>query len=264
MTITALTSCCVDIYPEQNKVYVGGNSLNFASQCILSNVKDVSIIGALGKDKHATLIEQHLDRYKINRDHVYKSEDPTASNKIYIDELGDRYFKADSWHGGAFDTFRLSEKDWEQVAKSDIVAMPGGDPNLKELLKRRHKNQLIAIDFLDYLGIDFIKSHIDAVDIVFLSGKESMLDDLNSLAIKSNKMIVATLGAKGSVAFFNNTKYFQKKAVDIKNIVDTTGCGDAYQAAFTIEWFQSKDMKSAMNKGTLAANRVLTFMGGVE
>lgn len=263
MIITALTSCCVDLYPAQDKVYVGGNSLNFASQCILSNVKDVSIIGGLGKDKYATLIEQHLDRYKINRDHVYKMDEPTASNKIYIDELGDRYFKADSWNGGAFDTFRLSEKDWKQVAKSDIVAMPGGDPNLKELLKRRHTDQLVVIDFLDYLGLDFIESHIDAIDIVFLSAKKAMLNDLNLLAIKSNKMIVATLGSEGSVAFFNNTRYFQK-AIEVDEIIDTTGCGDAFQAAFIIEWCQSKDLKNAMNKGTLAASSVLTFMGGVK
>ena len=108
MKITALTSCCVDFFPEQGKVYVGGNSLNFATQCKLSGANDVAVISALGKDEFGTLIEQHLDKCKIDRKHVYRIDHPTASNKIFINEKGDRYFKEDSWIGGAFDAFRLS------------------------------------------------------------------------------------------------------------------------------------------------------------
>jgi fructoselysine 6-kinase len=62
---------------------------------------------------------------------LYPIDALTASNKIFINKDGDRYFKEDSWNGGAFDQFRLSENDWKVVAESDIVAMPGGDPNLK-------------------------------------------------------------------------------------------------------------------------------------
>lgn len=40
MKITALTSCCVDFFPEQEKVYVGGNSLNFATQYKLYGIDD--------------------------------------------------------------------------------------------------------------------------------------------------------------------------------------------------------------------------------
>ncbi|TVQ09626.1 MAG: carbohydrate kinase family protein, partial [Bacteroidetes bacterium] len=131
MKITALTSFCVDFFPEQEKIYVGGNSLNFATQCKLSDVENVSVIGAVGNDRFGQLIEHHLDKLKINRSHLYRIEEPTASNKIFINKDGDRYFKADSWHGGAFDVFRLSENDWNQISDSSIVAMPAGDPNLK-------------------------------------------------------------------------------------------------------------------------------------
>lgn len=263
MKITALTSFCADIFPELDKIFVGGNSLNFATQCKLSGVEDVSVIGAVGNDKFGNLIEAHFDKLKINRSHLYRINKPTASSKIYIGEAGERYFKADSWDGGAFDKFRLAEKDWQQIQDSTIVAMPAGDPNLNELLKRRHINQIVVIDFLDYLGLDFIKQFIEDIDIVFLSGKKEMLDDLEKLSVKTGKMIVATLGAKGSMAFFDNKSHYCK-AVEVDAIVDTTGCGDAFQAAFCIEWIKTKDIAKSLEAGSIAASKVLKFFGGVE
>ena len=263
MKITALTSFCVDFFPELDKAYVGGNSLIFSTQCKLSGYKNISVIGAVGKDSFGKQIENQLDKLNINRSRLYQIDEPTASNKIFINEKGDRYFKEDSWNGGAFDKFRLSENDWNSLADSRIVAMPAGDPNLKELLKRRNKKQLVVIDFLDYLGIDFIKEHIDNTDIVFLSGKEEILNEIQKLSYQKRKLIVTTLGAKGSVAFFENKRFYQK-AIVVNKIVDTTGCGDAFQAAFSIEWLKTNDIEKSLKAGSIATSKVLNFVGGVE
>ena len=263
MKITSLTSFCVDYYTELDRIYVGGNSLNFAYQCKQLGYENISVIGAIGKDRFGKLIENQLDKLKINRSRLYQIDKPTASNKIFINDTGDRYFKEDSWNGGAFDNFKLSENDWDSIAKSDIVAMPAGDPNFKELLKRRNDNQLIVIDFLDYLGIDFITNHIDKIDIIFLSRTEEILGKLENLSSKKEKLIVATLGAKGSVAFFNNERYYQK-AIKVDKIIDTTGCGDSFQAAFSIEWLKSKDVKKSLKAGSIAASKILNFVGGIK
>ena len=52
-----------------------------------------------------------------------------------------------------------------------------------------------------------------------------MLDDLKGLSSISGKMIVATIGTKGSIAFFENKSYYQK-AIEVSEVIDTTGCGD--------------------------------------
>ena len=263
MKITALTSFCVDFFPQLDKIYAGGNSLNFAAQCKLLGVDNISVIGAIGKDKFGQKVEDLLDQLGIERSRLYKLDHATASNKIFIDEKGDRFFKADSWNGGAFDIFRLSENDWKSIADSNIVAMPAGDPNLKELLKRRHENQLIVVDFLDYLGIDFIEECIDNIDIVFLSGKEEMIEELQRISLEKGKLIVSTLGEKGSVAIFKEKRYYQS-AIEVDEIIDTTGCGDAFQAAFSIEWVKSKDIEKSLKAGSIAASKVLSFIGGVK
>ncbi|MDF1699226.1 MAG: PfkB family carbohydrate kinase [Saprospiraceae bacterium] len=263
MKITALTSCCVDVFPEQNKMYVGGNSLNFATQCKISQIDEVALIGGIGKDEYGNQIINHLKKMQLDHSRIYRIDAPTASNKIFIDDQGDRYFKADSWNGGAFDAFRLSESDWSALQDSSIVAMPAGDPNLAELLKRKNPSQLVVIDFLDYFGLEDITHHIKNIDIVFLSGKETMLNDLNVLSQKSGKMIVATLGAKGSIAYFNNNTYIQK-AIAVDQIIDTTGCGDAFQAAFSIAWVRTNSIHRALEAGALAASKVLGFVGAVQ
>ncbi len=263
MKITSLTSCCVDFFPEQDKIYVGGNSLNFATQCKISGISNVSVIGAVGDDRFGQLIEAHLDKLKINRSHLYRIDAPTASNKIYINPEGDRYFRPDSWNGGAFDVFRLSANDWHQLKDSNLIAMPAGDPNLDELLKRRNQDQLVVIDFLDYFGIDEIKRHINNIDVVFLSGKKEMLEELKELAFKTGKLIVATLGAKGSIAYYDS-KTYSHKAIEVETIVDTTGCGDSFQAAFSIEWLNTRNVDKSLKAGSIAASQVLKFMGGVE
>jgi len=262
MKISALTSFCVDFFPELGKVYVGGNSLNFATQCKLSGIEHVSVMGAIGNDRFGKLIENHLDDLKINRSNLYTINKPTASNKIYINDKGDRYFKEDSWNGGAFDVFRLSENDWNYISDADIIAMPAGDPNLMALLHRRTEKQLVVIDFLDYLGIDYIEQRIHNIDIVFSSGKEELLDDLEILSRKYDKLIVATLGAKGSVAYCNNKSYYQE-AIEVEKIVDTTGCGDSFQAAFSIEWIKTNNVTQSLKAGSIAASRTLGFYGGV-
>ena len=237
--------------------------MNFATQCKLLGNEDTSIIGAIGKDEFGKRIEDHLDRIAIPSSRLYQIDAPTASNKIFIDQHGDRYFKEDSWNGGAFNQFRLSEDDWESLKGCHIVAMPAGDPNLEELLKRRNPNQLVVIDFLDYLGIDFIRQHIQAIDIAFLSGRESMLKDLQELSAQTETLIVPTLGANGSIAFLKGQRHFQE-AVVVDNIVDTTGCGDAFQAAFSIEWVKTKEIEQSLYAGALAASKVLGFVGGVS
>ena len=263
MKITSLTSCCVDHFPEENKTYVGGNSLNFATQCKLLGYPNTHIVGGIGHDPFGERIEKYFAKCGLDRSRLYKTVAPTASNKIYIDENGDRYFKEDSWNGEAFDIFRLSEEDWEFVLESDLIAMPAGDPNLEELLKRRTKDHVVAVDFLDYLGLDFIEKHIDAIDLVFLSGKEEMLADLQALSTSKHTLLVPTLGAQGSLAFYEN-KMYKQEALEVETIVDSTGCGDAFQAAFCLEWIGSKDIQNSLYAGALAAQKVLGYMGGVN
>ncbi len=80
---------------------------------------------------------------------------------------------------------------------------------------------------------------------------------------KPGSMFMKSIGAKGSIAFFRKKEYFHK-AIEVDAIVDTTGCGDAFQAAFSMEWIKTEDIDKSLKAGSEAASKVLGFMGGVE
>lgn len=188
--------------------------------------------------------------------------EPTASNKIFINDQGDRYFKPDSWTGGAFDAFRMSEEDWASIGDSRIIAMPAGDPNLNELLRRRNEYQLIVVDFLDYLGPDFMAQHLSRIDIAMICGKMEERDQYRELSLKYGKTVIATFGAEGSVAYDRGRSYNQE-AIAVHKVVDTTGCGDAFLASYCLEWARSGDIRKALRSGATTASQVLTYKGGV-
>ncbi|NLD48380.1 MAG: hypothetical protein GX660_14495 [Clostridiaceae bacterium] len=76
-------------------------------------------------------------------------------------------------------------------------------------------------------------------------------------------IFVATLGKDGSMAYKNGTEFFCE-AKKVCEAIDTTGCGDLYQGAFIAEYIVSFDVKKAMEKGTEAAAKTLSFVGALR
>ena len=260
LRVLAMTVHCVDIFPELNQFYIGGNSLNFATQAIKSGA-ETAVLGAVGFDQFGDSILNYYREGQIEYAHLYQIEGETASNRIFIDAHGDRYFKPDSWHDGLFGTFRLSEEDWRYANSFDVVHMPTTDPNFMDACKRIGNAHLVG-DFLDTKDPVFIEKRLPFVQIAFISAKKNKVDFFRQLAKKYQALIVLTHGSEGSTAIWNEQLFYHPvKQVD--NVIDTTGCGDAYQAAFTVEWLQSKNIETAMEKGTEAASGVLSHVGGV-
>jgi len=60
-------------------------------------------------------------------------------------------------------------------------------------------------------------------------------------------------------------KAIKSEVISRHNIlIDTTGYGDAFQAAFSIEWLKTKNIEKSLKAGSIAANKVLNFVDGVE
>ena len=73
---------------------------------------------------------------------------------------------------------------------------------------------------------------------------------------------MVTQGAGGSYGYLRGREYFQP-ALEVRRVTDTTGCGDAYQAAFALTWLVTGDMQDSMRAGALAASEVAQIWGGV-
>lgn len=264
MKIIALTVCCVDFYPQCGKSYLGGNSLNYAAQARISAPDDqISVLAAVGKDEYGERIHKFLNENSISIKHFYFREGETASNQIINDECGERFGVPGKWKNGVYGSFLLSDDDWSFTLGNDIIAMPANNPNFEKLIKLKTGNNFIVTDFLDVENKVPIEKYIGHTNIAQIAGRENLLGYYNELASKHGKLLIVTLGAKGSVVFHEGNIYKQE-AVPVPKVIDTTGCGDSYLAAFSIEYYKSGNIKNSMEAGAIAASKILQHFGGVE
>lgn len=258
----AMTVLCVDVFPQTDEVYVGGNSLNFAVQAVKSQAGQVAVLGAVGNDTYGELVRSYLASRHIDTSHVHTLACNTASNRIYCDEKGDRYFLPDSWDGGAYAAYRVTPEDMAFINGFDLVAITCHDPSFESVIQGKESFRLV-VDYLDYRDFSLMERAINQTDITFISGDDAVVETLQALSRNKEALIVVTLGSKGSVALLKGEAFYQA-AEPVKEVVDTTGCGDAFQAAFSLSWFKDFDVKKALKAGSVAASHVLGHRGGVD
>lgn len=264
MNIVAMTVCAVDSFIKTGKSFLGGNSLNFAAQAKSSSPESVvSLIGAVGRDEQGERVRAFLERRGILTDRLYGLSGRTATNQLFNDEAGERFGVPGAWNGGVYETFLLSEEDWRFALGCDIIATHGNNPNFNEFLARKNGKALLAVDFLDVLNDVPMEGRLEGIGIALISAPENLTSRYSALSEKSGALIVQTMGAAGSIAFHQG-KTYRQKAIPVPKVVDTTGCGDSYFAAFTVNFAKTRDIASSMEAGAKAAAAVLGHFGGVE
>jgi fructoselysine 6-kinase len=263
MNLLALTPCCVDYYPQIDKSFMGGNSLNVASMWKkLDPHSNISVITCLGADNNGKMIHNFFSKIGIDISRVYIKDGTTACNQLRVDENGERFGIEGTWQGGLYETFLLSESDWEWVSQQDIVAMPANNPNFSAMIRRKHNNQLLSVDYLDIENNVPIEETIEFTDIAFITARPDLLPIYKELAFAKKKLLLITLGSLGSYAFYEGETYHQP-ALPVSKVIDTTGCGDAYQAAFALNFYNTHNIKESMYAGAKAASQILQAWGGV-
>ena len=121
-------------------------------------------------------------------------------------------------------------------------------PSYAEALAQKRDGQRMTVDFLHLLDPDLLASSLKVVDVAYIGGTAEMVDDLERIAKASPRgIIVLTLGKDGSIAFDQDGSYTQE-ALPVQ-VVDTTGCGDAFQAGFTANYCQTLDIRAALLAG---------------
>jgi len=263
MDIVAMTVCTVDLFSKTGKSFLGGNSLNFAVQAKSSSPESrVSLIGAVGRDVHGARIREFLEKRNILTDRLYALEGKTATNELFNDETGERFGVPGAWNGGVYEDFKLSEGDWEFALGCDVIATHGNNPNFTELLRRKNGKALLSVDFLDVLNDVPMEGRLAGIGIALVTAPQERSPAYKALSDKYGVLIVQTMGADGSLAFYRG-KTFRQTAIPVSKVIDTTGCGDSYLAAFTVQYMKTRDIPASMNEGATAASAVLAYLGGV-
>ena len=263
--ILAMDCLCADVFDSTGAILPGGEALNFAAIASEFPAVSVSIMGAIGGDEYGAAILKSIENKRIDRNfiHVFPDE-KTATHRIYLTSEGDRYFKPDSWNGGVRDTYRLSGSDRSRIMRADAVFITYDSPNFDDVLELRKRGKFaLAVDFNVFRDLESLTPILDYIDYFMISGNESLLPEFCELSKRFGGVFNVTLAEKGSVTYRVGREY-RTGAVPVEKVVDTTGCGDSYHAAFLCSLLAGSDISSAMSAASRTASRTLAHLGGFE
>lgn len=260
MKVACFSVAALDFFPQHNQYFAGGNSLNQAI-CFQQLGHQSAFLGALGTDEAGDRIADLLQRKSIDASHMHRINGTTATNQLIDDESGERFGLDGAWNGGVYETFKLTESDWEYVSEFDVWATHGNSPVYSDALERK-AHQFMSVDFLHLLDPDLLQKSLGIIDIAFIGGTLDMVDEMTCIAKQNKGLLVLTLGAKGSMAF-QGDKVYTQKALPIDKVIDTTGCGDAFQAAFTAKYFETKDIQASLLAGAESGRKAAMTLGGI-
>lgn len=159
--------------------------------------------------------------------------------------------------------FRLHPEDIDFLSQHDIVVTGlwgKVEGNLAELCR---SGVQIAFDFADRPEDAIVEIAIPYVDYAFFSFDKgdtpALRCRMQELQAKGPKVVVATMGAKGSIAWDGNC-FVTCEAVPC-TVVDTMGAGDSFIAGFLCGILEGLSLEACMKKGAQNSAVTLGYFG---
>lgn len=154
--------------------------------------------------------------------------------------------------------------DPEIVPEGDHVHFASVKPRIVKEASRRLKNSMISYDpgAYSYVSPQETAEAIAYTDWAFLNEKElaSVTEEPRSLLAGRTKMIIVKRGSYGAL-LMSKSSIVEVEAVKLGNIVDTTGAGDAFDAAFNVVYTITRDERKALRFASIAGSLKATMRG---
>jgi sugar/nucleoside kinase (ribokinase family) len=233
----------------------------------------VRTAGAIGDDATGDLLLSLLGRAGIDTTLVVrKPQVPTSASVLPIRRNGER----PSLHLlGANPMYTLDDVDWDAVAASDHLHLGApeliGADNATRILSHANANGVTtSIDLIapGTMGspeaIAPALPHTDYVlpnaeQVIGFTGATNLADGCRALLDAGAGMVVATLGSDGALLFDESGSH-QVPAYSV-DVVDTTGCGDAFSAGFVYAVKLGRTPLEAVQLGNAVAALVAGGLG---
>lgn len=261
-------------YIDELRLTVAGTAGGTIIDCAKLGLSTLAV-GAVGDDEKADFVVSVLEKFGADTAGFERIKGvPTSSTILNIRPNGER----PALHlRGACDHFLPPNKEKLDIFDCKVFHL-GGTGLLKkldgsvsvELLKDAKENGCITT--WDLIGatestIDIVKPLLPHIDYFMPSIEEASimcgLDDPNDIAkyYLDNGVTncVLTMGEEGSL-FINKDETIKTPAFDI-NVVDTTGCGDAFDAGMITSLINNFDLEKSLKFATTTSGLVATGLG---
>lgn len=259
---------------DEIRLTVAGTAGGTVIDCAKLGLQALAV-GAVGNDEKGDFIVDTLQRHSVNTTAMQRTaEAPTSATILNVRPNGDR----PALHvRGASDHLVLNEDDYDSVCQARFLHVGGtgllkkldGAPTASLLQAAKARGCTTTFDLIapdsDTMAIvgpclpyiDYFMPSMEEAAI--LSGRSQPADAGRFFLDRGAKTCIFKCGDKGSyVVTADTTIHVPAFAVDV---VDTTGCGDAYCAGFIAGLSRGWEIEKACRLATAAAGLVATGLG---
>ena len=234
---------------------------------------EVHSAGALGRDPLAGVLRDLLGQHGVDTSRLVTRDDvQTSASVLPVRPNGDR----PAWHcSGANGTFTLDDLDHPALGEYDVVHLGGpeflGGEAAAEMLKAaREAGATTSVDLLapgDPDMLEWVGACLPYVDhllpndeqLVGFTGRTDLAEAAQVLLGRGVGTVAVTCGGDGAlVASAAGVERVPAFEVDV---VDTTGCGDAFSAGFLLGVAGGRTPAQAAVLGNAAAAQVVGGVG---
>jgi sugar/nucleoside kinase (ribokinase family) len=243
---------------------VGGSAANAALTLNDMGIK-TGVITRVGEDYGGNLIFSRLKEAGIGTERVVSMDEPTGMTFIAVDDQGERSIYV---HMGANAHFELLKEDKAYIGGAKVLHLTGMYWEVvEEASQHAHALSFNPGMLLSSFGLSKLKNTIKRADMLFLNQKEAKVltgmepsTGAELLVEMGVPRVVLTMGRDGAALYTPEEKIISL-AMET-TVLDTTGAGDTFAAAFLASHLQGKDDEECLKEANLTASQQVEKWGG--
>ena len=217
-------------------------------------------MGAVGTD--FAPYADWMDVHGVSRKYLLQSKENYTAQAYITTDMDDNQITA--FHPGA-----MSEAHLIEVPENDGITLGIISPDGKEAMQE-HAEQFAQADIpflfdpgqgLPMFSGDECKRFIDLADYIVVNDYEAkLLQEKTGLSpvemAQRAKAMIITRGAEGSIVFTKDTRRVDIPSVKPLDLIDPTGCGDAYRAGLLYGLMNDMDLETT--------GRIASLLGSIK
>ena len=270
-----------DVYPTDK--FIGGAPLNFAAHFAKCGGESF-MLSSVGNDDLGKDTLKAVNELKVNTDFVYVSnEKETGKCLVTLNEKGIPSYNLLS--DTAYDNIKavdgLNINDFDVFYFGSLALRSENNFSLVKKLSKEFKGEI-------FVDINIRPPHFSAETVRFAFATATMIkisdeelptvtklvlgEEIGSPELaaeklkekfKNLKLIIITLGEKGSMAFKTNSgEVYFEKAQKVE-VASTVGAGDSFAATFLYEFLKGSEIKTCLKNAAKVSGFVVSQNGAV-
>lgn len=267
MKVVCAGDCGVDRYPSIGLDRAGGITLNFAvhARRLFDPDDEIVVVSAVGNDPESRIVLEAIDALPLEA-RLATLEGETSIQLIDLEPSGEKIFV--EYRQGVLGDLRVSDDQAAAIRDADLLVAPHYrqiDGFFASVVGTPSRG-LRAFDFADISetpSTATMERYLGALDVAFFGLTREhgeLIAALEGTATRADKLFIVTLGAGGSLAL-SRAGRIEVPAAPVERVVDTTGAGDTFAAAFLASYTKTRDVKRSLERGAEEAARTIARIG---